>query len=212
MKVPADFAKFLKNGENKKMLFDLIQQSIEDSRHTLNDRVVYFSNVSRCRRISQHEARPCPELACNHEEADTKLLALVKAAIHQAGKAVMVRSPSGDIDITALFIAHDFMGVRVFLDSGVGKSRKIVDLTSSTLSSIKRRAVVGLHAFSGNDYVSAFFQKREKIILESNVEAQRIREHLCKAWNRCPASSKRYRDPGEVHMLSIRFFNCQQGQ
>ena len=135
-----DSLAFNKSGENKKMLFDLIQQSIQ---HTLNDRVVYFSNIIRCMRISQHEARPCPELACTHEEADTKLLALVKAAIHQAGQAVMVRSPSGDIDVTALFIAHDFMGVRVFLDSGVGKSRKIVDLKSSTLSSIKRRAVVG---------------------------------------------------------------------
>ena len=55
-----------------------------------------------------------------------------------------------------------FLGVRVFLDSGVGENRKIVDLTSSTLSSIERRAVVGLHAFSGNDYVSAFFKKGKK--------------------------------------------------
>ena len=83
-----------------------------------------------------HEARPFLELACNHEETDTKLLTLVKAAIHKPGKAVIVRSPSGDIDIIALFIAHDFMGVRDLLDCVVGKSGKIVDLTSSKLSSI----------------------------------------------------------------------------
>ncbi len=80
MKVPADFVTFLRNGDNKRMLFDLIQQSIKDDRHTLNDRVIYFSNAAQCTRISKDEARPFPELHSNHEEADTKLLALVKAA------------------------------------------------------------------------------------------------------------------------------------
>ena len=44
MKVPHDFAGFLRNGSNKEMLFDLIQQSIEEDRANLEDRTVYFSN------------------------------------------------------------------------------------------------------------------------------------------------------------------------
>ena len=47
------------------------------------------------------------ELFSDHEEADTKLVALVQAADVASGEAVMVRSPSGDIDILALFLAHD---------------------------------------------------------------------------------------------------------
>eukprot|EP00794_Sanderia_malayensis_P001870 gene1870-biopygen1697 len=144
------------------MLFNLIQQSIEDDRHNLNDRVIYFSNATQCTKISKDEARPFPELHSNHEEVDTKLLALVKAAPILPGETAAVRSPSAHIDIITLFLAHDFMGVKVLLDSGVGKNRKLIDVTSSTLSPIKRRAVVGLHAFSGNDYVSAFFRKGKK--------------------------------------------------
>ena len=44
MKVPHDFAGFLRNNSNKEMLFDLIQQSNEEDRASLEDRTAYFSN------------------------------------------------------------------------------------------------------------------------------------------------------------------------
>ena len=44
MNVPHDFARFLRNGSNKEMLFDLIQQSTEEDRANLKDRTVYFFN------------------------------------------------------------------------------------------------------------------------------------------------------------------------
>ena len=69
----------------------------------------------------------------DHEEAGTKLIALVKAAHVRSGEAVMVRSPSGDIEILALFLGHDFDEVRVLVDNGTGKSGKIIDISSSTL-------------------------------------------------------------------------------
>ena len=98
-------------------------------------------------------------LKSNHEEADTKLIALVKAANLARGDSVMVRSSSGDIDVLALFVAHDFAGVQVLIDNGTGLNRKIVNVTSSTLDIEKKRALIGLRAFSGNDYVSSFFRK-----------------------------------------------------
>ena len=88
------------------------------------------------------------------------------------GETAMVRSPSGDIDIITLFLAHDFTGVRVLLDNGVGRNRKIIDVTSSTLSLAKRRALVGLHAFSGNDYVSAFFRKGKQTLWKAMLKRQ----------------------------------------
>ena len=83
---------------------------------------------------------------------------LVKAAHVSPGKAVMVRSPSGDIDIMVLFLGHDFDEVRVLVDNWTGK---IIDISSSTLPKVQRQALVGIHAFSGNDYVSSFFRKRK---------------------------------------------------
>ena len=38
------------------------------------------------------------------------------------GNNIMVRSPSGDIDILVLFILHQFGGKTVLIDNGVGKN------------------------------------------------------------------------------------------
>ena len=71
----------------------------------------------------------------------------------------MVRSPSGDTDILTLFVAHDLRDKKVFIDNGTGKNRKIIEVTSSQLSAEEKKALVGIHAFSGNDYVPSFFRK-----------------------------------------------------
>ena len=71
----------------------------------------------------------------------------------------MVRSPSGDIDILTLFVAHDFRDTKVFIDNCTSKNRKIIEVTSSQLSAEEKKALLGVHAFSGNDYVSSFFRK-----------------------------------------------------
>ena len=47
-----------------------------------------------------------PLLQKDNEEAYTKLVALVEPANIANGKTVMIRSPSGDIDIIVLFILH----------------------------------------------------------------------------------------------------------
>eukprot|EP00112_Aurelia_sp_Birch-Aquarium-sp1_P008791 Seg1979.1 transcript_id=Seg1979.1/GoldUCD/mRNA.D3Y31 product="hypothetical protein" protein_id=Seg1979.1/GoldUCD/D3Y31 len=108
MKVPYDFANFLRNGDNKEMLFNLIQQSIEDDKESLGEKVVYFSNKVECQKITQNEAEVSHELMSDHEEADTKLVALVRSSPLQPGNTVMIRSPSGDIDIVALFLGTRF--------------------------------------------------------------------------------------------------------
>eukprot|EP00112_Aurelia_sp_Birch-Aquarium-sp1_P017476 Seg4056.1 transcript_id=Seg4056.1/GoldUCD/mRNA.D3Y31 product="hypothetical protein" protein_id=Seg4056.1/GoldUCD/D3Y31 len=153
MKVPYDFASFPCNGSNKELLFDLIQQSTEESKSILKDRTVYFSNKQELTMITEAQATVSPELASNHEEADTKLVALVCAASISQGDSVMIRSPSGDIDILTLFVTHNFGNKKVYLDNGTGKNRKIIEATSLQLSEEERKALVGLHSFSGNDYL-----------------------------------------------------------
>ena len=59
MKVPHDFADFLRNGSNKEM-FDLIQQSIEEDRANLEDRTVYFSNKKICTMIKEDQVTVLP--------------------------------------------------------------------------------------------------------------------------------------------------------
>ena len=146
MKVPHDFAGFLRSGSNKEMLFDLIQQSIEEDRANLEDRIVYFSSKKICTMIKEDQVTVLPNLNSDHE-GDTKLVALVCAANVPSEESIMVRSPSGDIDILTLFVAHDFRDTKVFIDNGTSKNRKIFEVTSSQLSAEEKKALLGVHAF-----------------------------------------------------------------
>ena len=134
MKVPHEFAGFLRYGSNKEMLFDLIQQSIEEDRANLEDRTVYFSNKRICTMIKEDQVTVLPNLNSDHEEADTKLVALVCAANVPSEESIIVRSPSGNIDILTLFVEHDIRDTKDFIGNGTGKNRKIIEVTSSQLS------------------------------------------------------------------------------
>ena len=95
------------------------------------------------------------DLASDHEEADTKLVAM-SFSRHIIAENLMVRSPSGDIDILVLFLLHQCS--HVFIDNGTGSNRRILDMSTTGLGNLEKEAVVGLHSFSGNDYVSSFFK------------------------------------------------------
>ena len=146
------------------MLFNLIQQSIEDAKESLREKVLYFSNKAECKKISQNAAEVSHELMSDYEEADTKLVALVRSSTLQAGNTAIIRYPSGDADIVALFLGHEFPNVQILIDNGTGKDRKIIEVTSSELSASRKKVLLGMHAFSGNDYVSCFFRKGKQAI------------------------------------------------
>lgn len=77
---------------------------MDEAKEDMLDKTIYFSNKSHCMQVGSSNFFIADEYFSDHEEADTKLVALVKsAAVVTAGEAVMVKSPSGDIDIIALF-------------------------------------------------------------------------------------------------------------
>jgi len=57
----------------------------------------------------------------------------------------------------------------VLIDNGTGKSRKIIDMSSTNLTDVQRQALAGMHAFSGNDCV-CLFSKGKAIQLEAARE------------------------------------------
>ena len=161
MKLRYDKATSLQNGKNKEFIFNLIDRPILEDKNKLNERVVFFSNKEHFLKITSDQVLQIPEKASDHKEADTKLVALVES-VEVNGNSVMVRSPSGDIDTLVLFILHQFEGKNVFIDNGVRKNRKIIDMSTTMLSSQQRHALAGVHAFSGNDYISSFSRKGKK--------------------------------------------------
>ena len=131
MKLPADMQGFLRNGVNKEMLLNLIDVALKEGKKKIGDKVIYFWNSNHYLKITQHEAFIVTEKSSYHEEASTNLVALVETANIANGKTVMIISPSGDIDTIVLFTFHEFDEITILIDNGVGKSRKIIDMSTS---------------------------------------------------------------------------------
>ena len=165
IRIPADFKKFLNNGEDKERMFELIEQVWAESSGENGGRIVYVARGSSCVRIENGILEKVPELETDHEEADTKIAYLVQHALRENGDhtVCLVRSSSGDIDIPVILIAMDFADRTILIDNGTGKSRKILKLSACELSEQQRRTLLGLHAFSGNDHVSSIFRKGKQL-------------------------------------------------
>ena len=163
VRLPSDMPNFLRNGQNKEILFNLLEDAIIEEKQNLHQVTVCFSNKSWCSKITSTSASRISSFVNDHEEADTKLIALVNA-FDSSGNTVLVRSTSGDIDILMLFLLHQFENKRVLIDNGTSNSRKIIDISSTNLTQLQRQAPAGVHAFSGNDCFM-FLPKREEKVL-----------------------------------------------
>ena len=128
MKLPAYMASFLKNGSNKENLFNLTERAFIQDKVKLGSKTMFFSITNQCSKITQSEMSIIPDKFIDNEEAHTKLVVLIGNASIQQGHMVMVRSPSGDIDIPVLFLLHQFENTTILIDNGVGKNRKIIDV------------------------------------------------------------------------------------
>lgn len=166
-KIPKDFNEFLKNGENKTRLVEVVKDELVENKRQicqkLNCQKIFFSMDGICLEIQPTSVDIRQKLCSNQEEADTKLLLHAKHAFDEDKvDRVVVRSPSGDVDINVLFLAMFNINTDIWIDFGNGKSRKRIQLNSIDMSEERKRALIGFHAFTGNDYVSSFFRKSKK--------------------------------------------------
>ena len=57
--VPADFKKFLGNGDNKEHLFEIIEEVWVQNRNQLGHCFVYFARGNACLKITEHGSFSC---------------------------------------------------------------------------------------------------------------------------------------------------------
>ena len=141
-----------------------------------------------CYGITKDYVEVINEQSSNQEEADTKLLLHAKHAKGMdQNRLVLVRSPSGDVDINVLFTSmFKEDNTDIYIDYGSGKFRKILQLNSIDMSDEHKFALIGFHAFTGNDYVSSIFHKSKKFcwkLLEKNFQFVRAFIELGSAWD-----------------------------
>ena len=163
-KIPRNFQEFLKNGENKRRMITLIFNVIAKDRikalDLLHCNEILLSSDNICTRVTDLTATEEETLTSDQQEADTKLILYCLHALSKdENKKVIVRSPSADIDVFVILLAKVESQHRVFLDFGVGMHRKGMYLHDIEMGTDQKKCLVGFHAFTGNDYISSFFQK-----------------------------------------------------
>jgi len=106
-----------------------------------------------------------PTLACNHEEADTRLVFHTKQ-ISRSFKKIVIHTPDTDVLLIALGLE---IGAEIHMKTGVKSKTRIISLkdikeslkTRYAVKDVERvsRALLGLHGFTGCDTISSFAGK-----------------------------------------------------
>ena len=174
-KLPSEFSQYLSCGENKnrliELLFEVIKNEREEALEMLRCDKLVLSREGQCKLLTHIEEKTYDQLLSTQKEADTKIIAHAVHIFHQdTENKVVIRSPSGDTDILVLSAAllYNFKEHAV-TDNGSGQSRKCIDLRSLQFSECKYSAMLGLHEFTGNDYLSSR-QERKREVLEIDAE------------------------------------------
>ena len=209
---PRDFKDFLGNGENKERMINLFQQFIEENHvailQEIKSAVMYYSKDGKCTLIDSEGSREFQSLTSDQEEADTKVVLHSYFALNQDQKNVILASHSADTDIIVLMAAHlkSQYGHRIFIINGSGTNKIKFWLKDLSIDDSQSRAIIGMHAFSGNDYVSSFFRKGKKkcwqVMIQYSQES--AFEELGNDWD----ISQQLREELEIYVC--RLYGCDE--
>ena len=153
-KVPRQWKKFMSSGTNKEELVKFIFHNWRNADPRLLKGVeVFLAHEENCHRLFASNGEmlcsEVEELFCDHEEADTRMIAHAMHA-SQSYHHVIIKSPDTDVFLIALNACLSIDGDVYFL-TGVGITRHILSLSKvrESLGDQWCRSLIGLHAISG---------------------------------------------------------------
>ena len=155
-RLPADFKRFLSNGQNKTRMIELTLEILKTRKeqilNNMKSKEVFFSTYNECLHVTKDDVLVIPELCSNQEEADTKVILHAKHAIEANEKGmIIICSHSGDTDIAVIALSHFIQNAdRVILDSNTGKQRKAFRLDQIDMTKEQKTSLIGFHAFTGS--------------------------------------------------------------
>ena len=121
---------------------------------------IYFSKEDGCFLFNDNGFHSGTYLKSKQEEGDSKIILHYLDAL---------KEPEATVAYIYIYI-YIYIMVRavslissiqewVFIDYGNGKNHKAIKLSNVDMETDFKQALVGFHAFTGNDYVSSFFTK-----------------------------------------------------
>ena len=121
---------------------------------------MYATVNDTCYRITSQDSEEVPALKCQQEEADGRLLLHAAHAASGGYQSVVICSEDTDVFIMSLAFC-DRIKTPLFQKCGTRTRTRLVDIrkVAATVGTEVCRALIGLHAYTGCDTVSAFAGK-----------------------------------------------------
>lgn len=159
----------------------------QQNRKKLNGKTLYVTCECQCWKINEDGSEEVPELISCQEEADTRLVLQAKHSSDDSYAAVIVISEDTDVFILLVAFCRS-IDAKLYQRCGTPTCTKLVDIGKVALALGERlcRGLIGLHAFTGCDTVSAFSGKGKLIPFKLMKAREDVREAYIKlgeAWN-----------------------------
>ena len=162
--LPKQWKNFLLSDKNKNQLVEfMFQQWSQTPPTTLSSTVLVIGHGSNCHQIHVTNGATTishvPELECDHEEADTRMI-LHAAHGSRLHDTIVINSPDTDVLVLALSHLSGIPCRKMVLITG-GKESRAIDITKlgNAIGWRLCAALIAIHNFTGCDTTSAFHGK-----------------------------------------------------
>ena len=181
--------KILCSSKNKQAFIVFVTNEWKKDKYMekLSGKTLVVTCGNSCYQLSSGVVQPISELESTQEEADTRmLLHSLHAARSRFASVVIV---SEDTDVLVLLLAFkSFIPSSVFIKCGSQTRVKYIEVSRivESVGATVCRSLLGFHAFSGCDTVSAFAGRGKVVgyrIVTRNVEFQEMFQQLGMEWN-----------------------------
>ncbi|KAK3735047.1 hypothetical protein QZH41_001743 [Actinostola sp. cb2023] len=220
--------KFLLNPKNKKAFTTFVAKEWQQEKYRkkLTNKVLFVACEEECHQISSESANAVQDLKSTQEEADTRIILHIAHAARSGYDTLIVASEDTDVFILCLTF-KDMIPSSIFFKCGMQTRVRYVSI-SSVAQAIGQdicHSLLGVHAYTGCDTVSAF-AGRGKIGALRIVKEQRSFQEMFKClgmeWELSDDLFKKLQDftchmycsrPGtnDINELRYRLFCAKKG-
>ena len=196
--------KFLAEESNKKALAAFLSSEWQQDKHRdkLQDKILYVTCEEQCHKITSEYVKEVHELKSSQEEADTRLLLHAAHAGRDGYEAAVIVSE--DTDVFVLCLAFQTrITCPLYQKCGTQTRTKYVDIAKVVQAHGEEfcKALPGVHAFTGCDYVSAFAGHGKVSALQLVRRDKAFQETFQQLGESCPLSEELF--------LKLQKFACQ---
>ena len=189
--------KFLSSSANKTNLIRFLVAELKTPKrmHKLQDKQLYVASEESCLHITKDQWEEVAGLQSNQEEADTRIILHAAHAAKEGYSAVVVVADDTDVLVLCLAFSAD-IPCPLYQKCGTKNRVRYLDITKlrQGLGDGVCNALIGMHAYTGCDTVSAFTGRGKIGALKLITRSEHFQEvfvELGQSWELSPDLFKR---------------------